>query len=445
MALHEQYVARFEALSGNGAAGDPAWLGELRRDGIARFAEVGFPHVRLEEWRFTNVTPIAQTAFAPAPAPAAAGPVPADTGDEKVIGDSDRLVAVFVNGRFAPERSALGGLPEGVVVTGLAQAIATHEALVRAHLGRYARVEANPFTALNTAFIQDGAFVHVPRGAVVDRPIQLVFLTTAEDRPVLAHVRNLIVAERGAQASLIETYAGPSDAVYWTNAVTEMVIGEHANVDTYRVQRESERAYHTATSQSYQQRDSVFSHIPFVFGSVLSRHDVNAVLDGQGAECTLNGLSVLRGRQHVDHHTTLEHAQPHCNSWEFFNGVYDQQSRGVFNGRIIVRRPAQRTDSKQTNNNLLLSPDARADSQPQLEIYADDVKCTHGATLGPIAPKAMFYLQSRGLSPDEARQLLTYGFASEILGYVTLEALRERLDQLVTRRLDGAARERSAT
>jgi Fe-S cluster assembly protein SufD len=419
MALHEQYVTRFEALSGNGAAGDPGWLGDLRRDGIARFAEVGFPHSRLEEWRFTNVAPIAQTEFAPAPA--SSGTTVADLAADIVIGGTDR-----------------------VVVTGLAQAIGTHEDLVRAHLGRHARVDANPFTALNTAFIQDGAFVYVPRGAVVDRPIQLVFLTTAEDQPVLAHVRNLIVVERGAQASLIETYAGPPGAVYWTSAVTEMVIGENANVDTYRVQRESEQAFHTATSQSYQQRDSVFSHIPLVFGSALSRHDVNAVLDGQGAECTLNGLSVLHGRQHVDHHTTLEHAQPHCNSWEFFNGVYDERSRGVFNGRIIVRRPAQRTDSKQTNNNLLLSPDARADSQPQLEIYADDVRCTHGATLGPIEPKTMFYLQSRGLSPDEARQLLTYGFASEILGYVTLDALRERLDQLVRRRLDEAARERSA-
>jgi Fe-S cluster assembly protein SufD len=213
-------------------------------------------------------------------------------------------------------------------------------------------------------------------------------------------------------------------------------------MEAYRIQREPEGAFHTATTQSVQGRSSVFTSTAFVFGAALSRHDINATLDGEGAECTLNGLSVLRGDQHADHHTTLEHAKPHCPSWELFNGIYDGRARGVFTGRIIVRPGAQRTDSKQTNNNLLLSEEARADSQPQLEIYADDVKCTHGATLGPIDPRMMFYLQSRGLPATAARNLLTYGFGAEILNSVSLEELRTQLDTLLRRRLDEGAHRR---
>jgi Fe-S cluster assembly protein SufD len=217
--------------------------------------------------------------------------------------------------------------------------------------------------------------------------------------------------------------------------VTETVVGENARVDAYRVQREGPNGFHTATAQTYQARSSVYSCITFAFGGTLTRHDLGAVLDGEGAEATLDGLSVLGDRQHVDVHTTLDHAKPHCTSWEFFNGVFDGRARGVFNGRIIVREGAQKTDSKQTNNNLLLSRQARADSQPQLEIYADDVKCTHGATLGPIDDEQVFYLQSRGLDAAAARSLLTYGFAAEILSNVRLDALRDAMDRLVRARL----------
>jgi Fe-S cluster assembly protein SufD len=282
----------------------------------------------------------------------------------------------------------------------------------------------------------------VPRNVTVDRPVQLVFVSLPETGPSVAHVRNLVVVEEGAQLSLIEQYTGLDGSPAWTNVVTEMVIGDNAVMDAYRIQREPERAFHTATTRSVQGRSSVLTSTAFVFGAALSRHDINATLDGEGAECTLNGLSVLRGEQHADHHTTLEHAQPHCPSWELFNGIFDGRARGVFTGRIIVRPGAQRTDSKQTNNNLLLSEEARADSQPQLEIYADDVKCTHGATLGPIDPRMMFYLQSRGLPAAAARNLLTYGFGAEILNSVSLEELRAQLDALLRRRLDEGAHRR---
>lgn len=434
----DRYVAAYQRFAANGASGAPTWLQELRAAGIARFREVGFPTVKDERWRFTNVDRIAQTEFGAPPADGETGDVP--LFEDLVFGDpKTRIVATFVNGRFAADLSSLSGLPEGVLVGGLAGALAEHGDLVRSYLSRHADTAGNPFTALNAAFIQDGAFVYVPTDVDLARPVQLVFVTTAADAPSVSHPRNLVIVGRGSRMSLVETYLGIAGSIYWTNAVTEVVVGENAVVDAYRVQRESELAFHTATSVSYQERNSVFSVNVFAFGSALSRHDLTAVLDGEGAEATLNGLTLLAGRQHVDHHTTIDHAKPHCNSWEMFNGIFDERARGVFTGRIIVRPGAQKTDSKQTNNNLLLSKNARADSQPQLEIYADDVRCTHGATLGPIDPRQMFYIRSRGLSEQQARGLLTYGFGVEILNAVAIDELRDRLDGIIHGRLENGA------
>src|SRR3990172_3944754 len=278
--------------------------------------------------------------------------------------------------------------------------------------GRAPSPERRPFPALSAAFVREGAFVHVARGVSVGQPLCLLFLTSGAAQGRITHPRNLIVLEREAQATVVEAYATLDTAQHLTNAVTEFVLEDGAQGRHVRIQRESDTAFHMATSQSHQGRDSRFSSCSLAFGAGLSRHDVNAVLDGRGAQLLLNGLSVLAGRQHVDYHTTIDHAQPHCESHELFNGVLADHARGVFNGRIIVRPGAQRTDSKQTNNNVLLSEAARADSQPQLEIYADDVKCTHGATIGPLDPNALFYLETRGVGADAARQLMTYGFAA---------------------------------
>jgi Fe-S cluster assembly protein SufD len=433
-------VADYEALAASSSSRSPSWLRELRERAIRRFAETGFPSTKDEWWRFTSVEPIARGRFAPGAERALADVSEVVRG--VAVGDAGSLVAAFVNGRFSPHASSLKGLPKGVTIGGLAAGIESQAEVVRAHLGQVADIEANPFTALNTAFFQDGAFVHVARNVVVEQPIQLIFVSSANGEPTVAHPRGLLVFEDGAQASLVEQYVG-AGGTSWTNAVSEFVLGENAVVDAYRVQREREDAFHTATTQSRQGRSSVYSSVVFAFGSRLARHDITATLDGEGAECTLNGLSVLRGEQHVDHHTTLVHAKPHCPSWEVFNGVFDDRSRGVFTGRIIVQPGAQRTDSKQTNNNLLLSAEARADSQPQLEIYADDVKCTHGATLGPIDSKALFYLRSRGLDFEAARNLLTYGFGAEVLNSVSVEPLREQLDALLRVRLEEGARKRS--
>lgn len=429
----KRYVAAFEAFSDNGARTAPAWLKERRAQGIATFADQGFPSTRDEGWRFTDVKRLAEQAFT-----LASGGPAADVSAARqryVVGDGAGGVAVFVNGSFAPEHSSLEALPDGVRVGSLSEALARTPELLEPHLAMLAGPAVSPFAALSTAFIRDGAFVHVAAGAAAAHPLQLLFLTTSDGEATVSHPRNLMWVERGGQASVIETYASLGDGMHWTNAVTEVIVGANARLETYRLQDEHSGAFHTAVTHSKQDRDSRYACTALVFGAALARHDLVAELDGEGAEATLYGLSLLRGRQHVDHHTTLVHAQPHCNSWEFFNGVFAERARGVFNGRIVVKPGAQKTDAKQTNNNLLLSERARADSQPQLEIYADDVKCTHGATLGPIDERQLFYLQSRGLSLAEARRLLTYGFAGEIIDAIGWEDLQSAVEGLVNRRL----------
>ncbi len=427
MAHVEQLVGSYRAWASNGASHAPDWLKDLREGGIARFHDLGFPNVKQEAWRFTSVAPITEGSFEPATLPARV-PTLADIRPFLLLEAGYRLV--FVDGFFQPSLST----PFFDDVQSLAHVLTHRQDLVRPYLGKYALTQDRPFSALNTAFVNEGGFVHVPAKATIAEPIQLLFLTHG-DRPIVTHPRNLIVVEREARASIVETYASLTQGSYWTNSVTEIVAGEGARVDYHRVQRESAKAYHVATTQTHQERDSSVKVHAVAFGAALARHDIGSVLAGPGGMLILNGLYLLAAQQHADHHTTIDHAADHCESHEYFNGVLDDKSRGVFTGRIIVRPGAQKTDSKQTNNNLLLSADAHADSQPQLEIYADDVKCTHGSTVGPLDPRALFYLRSRGVGEAEARRLLTYGFAAEILGRMDVAPLRAQLDRIVRDRL----------
>ncbi len=430
-----RWVEAHRDFAADGGGGAPAWVRELRAAGLERFAGAGFPTTRLEAWRFTSVQPIVETRFA-----RAQGPGPAlEPGlvQRNELCEARRHLLVFVNGRYAPEHSVVAGLPEGVRVGSLAASLDHETDLVRPHLDRSAGRTDNAFAALNAAFVEDGAFVYVPPGVHMEEPVQLLYLTAAAGAALVTQPRSLVVVARGARASIVETYASVGEDVYWTNAVTEIVAADGARVDCYRVQRESERAYHVATTTTHQGRDSTVHVHPIAFGAALSRHDIHVVMDGPQGNALLNGLYVLGGRQHCDHHTTIDHAQPYNESHEYFNGVLDGRAHSVFNGRIVVRRGAQRTDAKQTNNNLVLSESARADSQPQLEIYADDVKCTHGATLGPIDGRALFYLTSRGISEEQARSLLTYGFGAEIIGRMAIPPLQAQLDRLIRRRLLG--------
>jgi Fe-S cluster assembly protein SufD len=427
MVAVERIVGSYNAWAGNGASHAPDWLRDIRSGAIARFERLGFPTMKQEAWRFTSVAPIAEGAFELAQAPARVLTLD-DIRPFLLLEAGYRLV--FVDGFFQRSLST----PFFDDVQSLAHVVTHRPDLVRQYLGKYAATDDRPFSALNTAFVSEGAFVHVPAKAEIPEPIQLLFLATGE-KPVVMHPRNLVVIEREARASIVETYASLRDGAYWTNSVTEVVVGAGARVDYHRVQRESSKAYHVAATQTHQDRDSAVNLHAVAFGAALARHDIGAVMAGPGGRLILNGLYLLAAEQHTDHHTTIDHAADHCESHEYFNGVLDDKSRGVFTGRIIVRPGAQKTDSKQTNNNLLLSANAHADSQPQLEIYADDVKCTHGSTVGPLDPRAMFYLESRGIGQDEARRLLTYGFAAEVLGRMEIAPLRAQLDRIVRDRL----------
>src|SRR6266480_723546 len=427
MAHVEQLVGSYRAWASNGASRAPDWLKDLREGGIARFHELGFPNMKQEAWRFTSVAPIAEGAFELAKPPSRV-PTLEDIQPFLLLEAGYRLV--FVDGFFQRSLST----PFFDDVQSLAHVVTHRQDLVRQHLGKYVATQDPPFSALNTAFVDEGAFVHVPAKATIEFPIQLLFLASGKQQVVI-HPRNLVVVDREARASVVETYATLGDGVYWTNTVTEIVVGDSARVDYHRVQRESPRAYHVATTQTHQGRDSTVNRHTVAFGGALARHDIGSVMAGPGGTLILNGLYLLTGEQHADHHTTIDHAADHCESHEYFNGVLDGKSRGVFTGRIIVRPGAQKTDSKQTNNNLLLSTDAHADSQPQLEIYADDVKCTHGSTVGPLDPRALFYLRSRGVSESEARRLMTYGFGAEVLGRMDVAPLREQLDRIVRERV----------
>lgn len=433
--LEERYLADFEAFEHAGATG-PSWLARLRRAAIGRVAEVGFPTVRLEDWKYTNVAPIAATPFRPAVEEA-----PDGLGSEAIEPFALRAPGtrlVFVNGRYSAKLSSLAPLPAGARAGSLAEAIITDGAVVERHLARYADWEASGFTALSTAFVQDGAFVHLAPGTRVEEPIHLLFVATSPAAPALVQPRNLIVAGRASRATIVEHYVALGDDAYFTNAVTEVVAGEAAIVEHYKVQEESGRGFHVGTTEVRQERDSSFTSCSVSLGARLARNNLNVRFEAEGGSCELNGLYVVGSRQHVDTHTLIDHARPRCTSRQLYKGVLDGTARAVFNGRVIVRPDAQRTDAHQANKNLLLSEGAEVDTKPQLEIFADDVKCTHGAAVGRLGEDQVFYLRSRGLGDEAARTLLTYGFMSDVVGRIAVEPLRARLDALLMARLRDA-------
>ena len=402
--------------------GGPRWLENLRGRGAVRFAELGFPTVREEEWRFTSVAPISKTEFRPAPE----GRLAPEQLDAFLYADAPNRL-VIVNGRFVPELSRTRGLPQGMRFGSLSTALKEQADEVAGHLGQLADFESRAFTALNTAFLQDGAYVYVPEGAVLEGPLQLLFVSAA-DGTVVSHPRVLIIAGDGSQCRIVETYVGADDQVYFSNAVTEVFAGANAVVDHYKVQEESLQAFHIASMHVRAARSAAFSSHSFVLGGRLVRNDVFAHLDGEGAEVTLNGLYLADGDRLVDNHTTIDHARAHCPSHEIYKGILGGRARAVFNGKIIVRQDAQKTDAKQTNRALLLTDDAAINTKPQLEIFADDVKCTHGAAIGQLDEDALFYLQARGLTFFEARDMLIHAFAGDILDRVKIEPLKRALE-----------------
>ncbi len=420
------WLAMFEESERRVRSAGQQWIVPMRQAAMDRFAAQGFPTVRDEDWRFTNIAPLVQTGFQPA----VEATVSAETIAAHVSADVPRLV--LVNGRFAPELSVLHGLPNGVRVGSLSQAIAADRALVESHLGRYAGTERHAFTALNTTLIEDGAFIHVPRGTVVELPIQVLHVTVTGDEPQAVHPRILVLANEGSQAAIVEEYVSVGEGVNLTNTVTELVLGPGSVLEHYVLERENTNGFHVGTVRSQQARSSSLTYHTVLLGAALVRRNIHPVLAGEGAECWINGLFMGKGRQHMDNFMYVEHASPHCDSRQVYKGILDEKAHGVFHGRILVHKDAQKTDAKQTNMNLLLSEGAQIDTKPQLEIYADDVKCTHGATVGQIDEDAIFYLRARGIPEASAKALLLYAFAGEMLDRMKAEPIRRRLESLVT-------------
>ncbi len=426
------HLAACEAFAASAAG--PEWLRTLRRNGVTHFTELGFPTTKLEEWIYTPVTGITKLAFKPAPTADAA--VTAEQIAPFTFPGWTGSRLVFVNGHYSPALSSLPAPQPGVTVTNLAAALASGDKLVETHLAHHASVDASGFSALNTAFIADGTFIALAPNAVAAEPVHLLFISAPGSTANTAQPRNLIVAGANSAAKIVEHYVSLGGAAHFTNAVTEIVVGDGANLEHAKFQEENLDAFHIATVQATLARDSRFLSHSISTGARLARHNINLVMTGQGVDCVMNGLYAVGGKQLVDHHTVADHAVPHCGSHEFYHGILGGHSRGVFNGKIYVRKDAQKTDAKQTSRNLLLTDTAIVDTKPQLEILADDVKCTHGATVGQLNDEALFYCRTRGISEVNARRLLTHAFASEIVNRITVEPVREHLEQVLWGRLE---------
>ena len=403
----------------------PKWLSEMRGIARKRFADLGFPSTRDEDWRFTNVSPLKELEFSSAETD------PSAQLENCLFGSLEGPRLVFINGFYSAELSQIGDMPDGVQVGSVAKALAQNESDVKNYLTSR---DTDSFASLNTACFTDGAFVQVPGGVVMGEPIRIYYLNTSSDGAA-SNIRSLIGVGENSKATVVESWSG-RDAAYFNNAITELIVGDNAQLEHVKFQNESTTAFHVAGVHAQMGRDSRVAHHSIALGSRIARNNIRARLDGQGLEVVLNGLYLPRGEQIIDHHMVVDHAQPHGDSHEYFNGILDDHARGVFHGRIHVHKGADKTDAKQTNKNLLLTDSAMVDTKPQLEIYADDVKCTHGATVGQMNPEQIFYLRARGLTEKKARHMLMHAFAGEIIERIDCEPVREELDRLVWDRLE---------
>jgi Fe-S cluster assembly protein SufD len=423
------FSEQFDRILQGTTARFPDWLSRLRQEGMLRFNRVGFPGSKWEDWRFTNVSAIAKTSF--------------DLGDcdislpgvSEVVAqaalDDATCRLVFINGVFAADLSRLTDLPSGLVVGSLAADLEGLQPFAEGRFGRQASVEHSPFTALNTALFRDGAVIRVADGVHVKPTVQMIFVSTSGQGPVCAVPRNLIHLGRDSRLRLVETHVGGSGEVYLANSVTEIQLGEQARLQHHKLQSDSIAAFHIASTFVSQAASSRYHNDYFAFGGVLSRNEVQCYHVGEHVETVLNGLYMISGNQLADCRTRIDHAMPNCTSHEMYKGVLDGHARGVFNGKIHVHPDAQKTDAKQSNQALLLSDDAVIDTKPELEIYADDVRCTHGATVGELDSQALFYLRSRGIPETLARKILIFAFANDVVQGLSVDSLKLHLESVL--------------
>jgi Fe-S cluster assembly protein SufD len=427
------YQSEFETFERSLNGAKSTSVHAIRRDAIHRFMEFGFPTTRQEEWRFTNISPIVKIEFQPVFRYELNGVTRNDIQPYLL---NDALHLVFIDGIFSSEFSETGSLPAGMKAGSLVAMLKRHSEIIQSFINNPMWKEENAFTLLNTAFLWDGAFISVPRGAILKNPIQLLFVATKREKVYAAQPRNLIIAGIDSQFKIVETYVGLAENTYLTNTVTEIALGDNSIVEHDKFQVEGINAYHIGTTRLQMNAASRYTSNVISLGGSIVRNNITARFDAEGAECVLNGLSLGRGSQVIDNHTVIDHAKPHCTSHELYKSILDGASKGVFNGKVFVRKYAQKTDAKQTNKTLLLSDDATINTKPQLEIFADDVKCTHGATIGQLDDEQIFYLRSRGIGLDESRDILTSAFAGDVVNRITIEPLRQQVERMIHDRLN---------
>jgi Fe-S cluster assembly protein SufD len=427
--INKWYVSLFNKFESNlnGESKSPIHL--LRKKAIEDFSQLSFPTNKNEEWRFTNISPLLKYKFKPAENTLV---ISNDEVERFRFKGMKCALMVFINGFFSKELSDLSLVNDRITIKSIASAIKENNPLLQKHFNQYADSSNQIFTALSTAYIRDGAFIHIPENQVIEEPIHILFLSSSKDDKILSHPRNLFIADKKSQVNIIEHYAGLDNSVYFTNSVTEIFAGENAVVHHTKIQEESKSSFHIARMETVQEMNSCFTSDMISLGGEISRNDFNTRLNGTGGESELNGLFLTDGSQLFDTHTLIDHASPHCNSHELYKGILDDKSRGVFNGKVIVRKDAQKTNAFQENNNIILSDEALVNTKPQLEIFADDVKCSHGATVGQLDNEALFYLKSRGIGEDKSRDILIHAFASDVVRRIKIDEIKEHIENILT-------------
>ncbi len=429
------YLSVHEAFEKNQASRQPKWLRSIQSEAIEAFRSQGFPTLRSEQWKYTDVRPIAAGLFQPNFA-TPNGQIGKQQIEPFLFADLNESLLVFVDGIFSEELSSPGRFADGIVLCNLQKALRENEEVVRTYLGKQAGVKDDAFTALNTAFVYDGFFLYLPTGVEMGKPVHVLFITSAKSKQFLIQPRNLIVAESSSRATILESHISLAGENYLLNPVTEIFLNENAELAYSRIERENTIGYHIASSYVVQQKSSRFRNAAMTFGSKISRNSVRVLLEGESVECDLSGLYVTRHDEHVDNVTFIKHDKPHGTSHQLYKGLLDDKSTSIFSGKVFVEKGAAKTDARQTNKNLLLSENATANTRPQLEIFADDVKCTHGAAVGHLDEEAVFYLKSRGIDGSKAQRILTMGFASEVIDRLSLDPVRKEMERLVRERLD---------
>lgn len=426
------YLANFEAFENslNGQKGEP--FHQLRKAAIESFTAQNFPTTKDEEWRNTNIAPILKHNFV---LPTSSPELKKEDLNSFLIEGFEADQLVFVNGRFSKELSSEYAVPKGAIIGALSEELKTNPALVEKYFSKLAKPEAAIFTALGAAFTEDGIFIYVPDGKVIEKPLYILNITSAGKEKIIVNPRNIIIAGQNSQVKIIERYVSLDEAVYFTNPVTEIVCGKDSVVEHIKLQDESLNAFHISTTEAELDAGSNFSSYNISTGSAICRNTIKVKFIAEGAECTLNGLYLADGLQLLDNHTTIDHAVPNCESRELYKGALNGKSRAVFNGKVIVRKDAQKTNAFQQNKTILLSDEALIDTKPQLEIFADDVKCSHGATIGQLDEDSLFYLRSRGIGAKEARTILIYAFANDVVKTIKIDSIKKYLEKLLAARL----------